>query len=144
MQVDFYQLGQTPAEVALPLLARATLGAGQRLLVVADDPDLLDRLGKSLWDLKDSFLAHARFGTPDDRRQPILLSQSPVPANDARFIALADGIWRDEALGFDRAMLVFDDATVEAARGVWRSLDGRDGVDRRYFQQREGKWHQAA
>jgi DNA polymerase III subunit chi len=144
MQVDFYQLSQSPVEAALPLLARATLGAGQRLVVVAQQPDLLERIGKGLWELKDSFLAHGRAGSTDEARQPILLSDKAEGANGARFVALADGQWRDEALGFERAMLVFDEATVEAARGVWRKLDGDATLTRRYFKQEAGKWVQAA
>lgn len=144
MQVDFYQLSQSPVETALPLLARATLGAGERLLVVAEQAELLDAIGKGLWELKESFLAHGRAGGSADARQPILLSHNLEPANGARFVALADGKWREEALRFDRAMLVFDDRTVEAARGVWRSLDGKDEVTRRYFQQKDGRWLQAA
>lgn len=144
MQVDFYQLSQSPVEVALPLLARATLGAGERLLVVAEQAELRARIGKGLWELKDSFLAHGHAGGADDARQPILLTDKAEAANGARFVALADGQWREEALSFERAMLVFDEATVEAARGVWRKLDGDDTLTRRYFKQEAGKWVQAA
>ena len=144
MQVDFYQLSQSPVEAALPLLARATLGAGQRLLVVAQQAELRAQIGKGLWELKESFLAHGQAGGADDARQPILLSDKVEASNGARFIALADGQWREEALGFDRAMLVFDETTVEAARGVWRKLDGDETLTRRYFKQEDGKWIQAA
>ncbi len=144
MQVDFYQLSQTPVEAALPLLARATLAAGERLMVVAAEPELHAKLSTGLWALKDSFLAHGAAGSADDARQPILLSDTVDVANGARFVALADGVWRDEALGFERAMLIFDGKTVEDARGVWRALDGRDNVTRRYFAQESGKWVQKA
>lgn len=144
MQVDFYQLSQSPVEAALPLLARATLAAGQRLLVVAADQDLHAKLSEGLWALKDSFLAHGLAGSPDEARQPILLSDKADAANGAKFVALADGVWRDEALAFERAMLLFDGATVEAAREVWRSLDAKEQVTRRYFAQENGKWVQKA
>jgi DNA polymerase-3 subunit chi len=144
MQVDFYQLSQSPVEAALPLLARATLSAGQQLLVVAADPDLHAKLSEGLWALKDSFLAHGLAGSPDEARQPILLSDKLDAANGAKFVALADGVWREEALAFERAMLLFDGATVEAARGVWRSLDANEAVTRRYFAQESGKWVQKA
>jgi DNA polymerase-3 subunit chi len=112
--------------------------------VVAQQPDLLERIGKGLWERKDSFLAHGHAGGADDARQPILLSNKAEAANGARFVALADGQWREEALSFERAMLVFDEATVEAARGVWRKLDGDATLTRRYFKQEAGKWVQAA
>ncbi len=58
---------------------------------------------------------------------------------------MADGIWQEAALGFERAFLLFDGATIEDARATWRALDGRDGIERRYWRQDEGgKWEQAA
>ena len=79
MRVDFYQLSQDPAEAALPLIARAALKAGERLLVVSGDEAQLGLLSEGLWSrLPESFLAHARAGGPDDERQPILLSDRPV------------------------------------------------------------------
>lgn len=144
MQVDFYQLSRDPAEVALALIAAKVLDGGQRLLVVADDPALRQRIGTALWERKDSFLANGEAGGVHDARQPILLSDKVDAVNDARFVAFADGVWRDGALDFDRVFLLFDEPTIEAARANWRSLDGRDGVERRYWRQEDGKWVKAA
>lgn len=142
MQVDFYQLSQTPAESALPLIARNTLKAGQRLLVVSDSPVQRTRISDALWGLKDSFLAHGAAGGAHDARQPILLSDTPDPANGARFLALADGRWRDEAETFERVFLLFDNATIDDARGYWKLLGQRDGVERRFWKQQDGRWVQ--
>lgn len=145
MKVDFYQLSRDPAEKVVPLLARNTLKAGQRLLVVSADDDLTGRISARLWEGAESFLAHGLSGGPHDAKQPILLADGPQPANGARFVVLADGTWREEALGFERAFLLFDGATIDEARATWRSLDDRDGVERRYWRQDEqGKWEQAA
>jgi len=145
MQVDFYQLSRDPAEKVVPLLARNTLKAGQRLLVVSADDDLTGRISARLWDGPESFLAHGLSGGPHDGRQSILLTDSTEPANQARFVVMADGEWREAALGFDRAFLLFDGATIDNARATWRSLDGREGVERRYWRQDDdGKWEQAA
>jgi hypothetical protein len=74
MRVDFYQLSKDPAEWVVPLIARNTLGAGERLVVVSEYEDQLDRIGQALWTrLADSFLANGRAGGPHDARQPILL-----------------------------------------------------------------------
>ncbi len=105
-----------------------------------EQAELRARIGKGLWELKESFLAHGHAGGADDARQPILLSDKVEAANGARFVALADGQWREEALGFERALLVFDEATIEAARGAWRKLDGDETLTRRYFKQEGGKW----
>lgn len=145
MKVDFYQLSRDPAEKVVPLLARNTLKAGERLLVVSADDDLTGRISARLWEGGESFLAHGLSGGPHDTRQPILLADAPLAANAARFVIMADGTWRDEALGFERAFLLFDGATIDDARATWRALDGREGVERRYWRQDEaGKWEQAA
>ena len=141
MQVDFYQLGRTPLEQLIASLAGKLLAEGQRLLVVAEDEGLLARLDRMLWDQESaSFLPHALVGGSDDARQPILLSSSTDAPNLARNILIADGQWREAALGFDRAFHLFDSATLEGARLAWKQLAGREGVERRYWAQEDGKW----
>jgi DNA polymerase-3 subunit chi len=138
MRVDFYHLTRDPAERVLPRIARNTMGAGERLLVVSDDRAQLDRISAALWQ-EESFLAHGPTGGAHDARQPILLGQTPDPANGARFLALADGQWR-EAAGMARVFLLFGPEQIDAARGTWRLLGQRDGVDRHYWRQDGGKW----
>jgi DNA polymerase-3 subunit chi len=122
-------------------LAQRLLSEGSRLLVVAEDEGLLARLDRMLWDQgANSFIPHGLAGGTDDARQPILLStQTDVP-NLARNMLIADGVWRDAALNFDRAFYLFDSETLEGARLAWKLLAGRDGVDRRYWAQEDGKW----
>ena len=152
MRVDFYQLSRDPAEDVVALLAHNTLKAGERLLVVGADHARLDRVGEALWNARgrrgeQPFLANGRAGGPHDARQPVLLSDRVDPANGARFVALADGVWRDEAVAsgtFDRVFLVFDDATVAAARDCWRKLGQHEGLERKFWKQEDGRWVQAA
>lgn len=144
MRVDFYQLGQGGAEGALPLIARNTLKLGERLLVVSADADLAQRLSQALWALKDSFLAHGLAGGPHDARQPVLLADVPDATNGARYIAMADGRWLDEALEYERAFLLFDNASIDDARGVWRSLGSHAGLERNFWRQEDGRWIKAA
>ena len=59
-------------------------------------------------------------------------------------ILIADGEWRDAALAYDRAFYLFDAATLDGARLAWKLLAGRDGVERRYWAQNEGRWTQQA
>jgi DNA polymerase III subunit chi len=140
MQVDFYQLTRDPAEKVLPPLAQRVLDGGGRLLVVGDGAQL-DVISAALWNWKpDSFLAHAKAGEGDDSLQPILLSSEPVAANLAKFIVLADGVWRDETLEFDRAFYLFPPDATDNARTAWRALGEREGLERRYWKQDGGKW----
>jgi DNA polymerase-3 subunit chi len=143
VQVDFYQLGGTPPEQVIASLAEKILAQDGRLLIVADDEPLLARLDRMLWDQGPTgFLPHGRADGADDARQPILLSTSPDAPNLARNMLIADGQWRDAALGYDRSFYLFDAATLEGARLAWKLLAGREGVERRYWAQVEGRWKQ--
>jgi DNA polymerase-3 subunit chi len=53
---------------------------------------------------------------------------------------IADGIWRDAALTYDRSFYLFDAANVVAARLAWKLLAGREGVERFPWAQEDGKW----
>jgi len=136
--VDFYHLVVAPVERVLPSIAEKVLAGGGRLLVVGE---ALDAIDKALWTHSpDSFLPHGR---DNEEAQPILLSAEPIALNGAANIALADGRWREEALGFERAFYFFDSARLDEARGAWRALKGREGVETRYWKQSEGgRWVQ--
>lgn len=138
MIVDFYHLTATPLERVLPSIAEKVLASGERLLVVAE-PGLLARLDEQLWSFsKDSFLPHGR---DRPQTQPVLLSSEPEAANGAANVALADGRWREAALGFARTFFFFDDDGRGEAREVWRALKARPEVEARYWKQDErGKW----
>jgi DNA polymerase-3 subunit chi len=138
--VDFYHLSAAPLERVLPSICEKVLAAGGRLLVVAQG-DLLARLDEQLWIYAaDGFLPHGR---DNPQAQPILLSDTPAPANGATNVALADGIWRDEALAFERAFYFFDSGRLDGARAAWRALKGKVDTEARYWKQDErGKWVQ--
>ena len=139
MIVDFYHLTTTPLERVLPSICEKVLATGERLVVVAEEGQLA-RIDEQLWTYaKDAFLPHGR-ERPES--QPVLLSATPQAANGARNVALADGVWREEALGFERAFYFFDAANLDIARGAWRALKGTDGVESRYWKQVDGKWVQ--
>jgi DNA polymerase-3 subunit chi len=140
MIVDFYHLAVSPLERVLPSIAEKVVAGGERLLVVAE-PDRLSRLDELLWTYaRESFLPHGRERAES---QPVLLSAEPEPANGAANIALADGRWREEALGFARTFYFFDNDGRDSAREAWRALKGKPEVEARYWKQDErGKWVQ--
>lgn len=143
MQVDFYQLSRDPVEQVLPAIAVRILGMGARLLVVAGEGERLERISQGLWaGPPESFLAHGRAGEERAAAQPILLSERCEAANGARHVALADGLWREEALGFERAFYFFDADTIAGARTSWRALSKADGVEPRFWRQEGRKWVQ--
>lgn len=145
MQVDFYHLTRDPVERVLPVLATRTLGLGERMLIVSADPDHRAALSHALWTHSpESFLAHGERDAPNPQVQPLLLADRVDPVNGARFIALADGLWRDDALQFTRVFLLFGEATIGGARKAWVSLGEREGLDRHYWKQDGGKWVEQA
>ena len=142
MRVDFYHLTAMPLERALPGICETVLASGERLLLVAE-PGHLARLDELLWTYaRDSFLPHARREAPKPEIQPILLSETPEPLNQATNIALADGRWRDEALSFERTFYFFDADRLDDARAAWRALKGGKDADCRYWKQVDGRWVQ--
>jgi DNA polymerase-3 subunit chi len=145
MQVDFYQLAGTPPEQVIASLAQKVLAAHGRLLVVAEDEPFLAKLDRMLWDQgPPSFIPHGLAGGSDDARQPVLLSTNPDAPNQARNMLIADGTWREAALTYDRSFYLFDNSTLEGARLAWKLLAGREGVERRYWAQKDGRWRQQA
>jgi len=141
--VDFYHLASSPIERVLPQICEKVLGNGERLLVVADQ-SLLQQLDAQLWSYaREAFLPHGRSDGPAPEAQTVLLSAVPDPQNGAANVALADGQWRDEALGFARTFYFFDTGNIEGARAAWRALQGNDQAQCRYWKQDErGKWVQ--
>ena len=141
MRVDFYQLTRDPAEALVARLAEQTLKVGERLLVVTTDAGQAERISQALWTQRaDSFLAHGVDGAGGEARQPILLADRAEAANGARFVAFADGEWRDPA-GFERAFLLFGEATIAAAREQWRALPAGE---RHFWRQGANGWEEVA
>ena len=140
-QVDFYHLTQTPVERALPQIAGKVLEAGARLLIVSGDAGQREALDRALWEQPaEGFLPHGVSGDAHDARQPVLIAEGCDAENGAKMVALADGQWRDEALGFGRAFYLFDSATIDNARRSWKMLGECEGVDRRYWRHENGRW----
>lgn len=141
MKVDFYQLQGTSAEQVIASLAGEILSAGGRLIVVAEDEAFLARLDRMLWDeAPASFIPHGLAGGANDSRQPVLLGTSPDAPNLARNMLIADGLWRESALSYDRSFFLFSNTTLEGARAAWKALGGREGIERRYLAQQSGEW----
>ena len=137
LRADFYHLTRVPIEKALPSIAERVFANGERLVIVAEDERLLDRLDRLLWSYKpESFLPHGRQGD-----QKILLVTTLTEAVEAQNIVLADGIWRQAALDFRRAFYFFDSQTIEGARAAWRGLVDHFEVERHYWKQDDaGRW----
>jgi DNA polymerase-3 subunit chi len=143
MLVDFYHLAATPLERVLPRICERLLENEERLLLVAGEEQLA-QLDELLWTYSpDAFLPHGRAEGRAPDKQPILLSEAVEPLNGATNIALADGVWRHEALAFARTFYFFDNSHLDTARGSWRAVKANAEATPRYWKQDEaGKWVQ--
>lgn len=141
MKLDFWQVTDDPVEKVVALIAKRAVAQGERVMVVAADPDQRAAIARALWQAapSDSFLASGEADAPGADRQPILLGSEPAHANRASHIILADGTFR-ETEGFARTFLLFPPDLAAAARAAWRAVDGREGLERAYYAQEDGRW----
>lgn len=141
-QIDFYQLSRDPVERVVPLLAAKALDGGGRVLVVSGDAAQREALSEALWAREGAFLAHGDADAPHPARQPVLLSAMCAAANGAQMVILADGVWRDDAGAFERAILVFGADQTEAARALWGQLKSGGHAPRIFKQGDSGGWRE--
>lgn len=140
MKIDFWQVTDDPIAKVVALIARRVLDEGERVLVVAADPQERAAIARALWEGgPESFLANGEADAPGAERQPILLAAEPAAANGASHLILADGVFRDTT-DFARVFLLFPPDAAPAARAAWRAQDGRSDVTRAYFAQEGGRW----
>lgn len=140
MKLDFWQVTDDPVEKVVTLIAKRAVGQGERVLVVSADPEQRAAIARALWEAgPESFLANGEADRPGADRQPILLSPEPLAANGASHLILADGTFR-ETEGFARVFLLFPPDLAPQARTAWRAVDGREGLERAYFAQEDGRW----
>jgi len=140
MKLDFWQVTHDPLEKVVTLIAMRAVSQGERVLVVSADPAQRAAISGALWQAgPESFLANGEADAPGADRQPVLLAETIAPANGASHLILADGTWR-EATGFARVFLLFPPEGAPDARQAWRAQDGRDGVERAYYAQEDGRW----
>jgi DNA polymerase-3 subunit chi len=144
--IGFYHLTRTGLPEALARLLERTLQAGQRALVVCPDQARLKALDTALWACPEPvWLPHGTESDGDPDLQPVWLSTDPVPANNARFLFLVDGVQTDRSSAFDRVFDLFDgndSEQVAAARERWRAAKDA-GHMLTYWKQGTRGWEKA-
>jgi DNA polymerase-3 subunit chi len=147
IDIGFYHCTRAPAnEVAIRLAEKALTGGGRLLVIGA--PERLETLDRLMWTYMDhSFLPHGRAGGAHDADQPVLLSETPDPANGAKLLLSLEAGVPATLDGFDRLFNLFEDGTPahSRARADWKALADREGLTRSYWQQTErGGWQKQA
>ncbi len=101
-------------------------------------------IDEALWTMpRRASSPHGAAGAPDEApADPAVGTLDAAPANGARFLALADGEWREGEGGFERTFLLFDDSDASRrARECWRKLGkARGHVERHFWKQEDGRW----
>jgi DNA polymerase-3 subunit chi len=140
VDVAFYHATRDAADAVAPRLIQKALDAGHRVALRAADPARLAALDGLLWTHDaTSFLPHGVAGGPFDARQPcLLMANDGRPANGATVLVLLDPPL--PADGFARVLLLFDEATRDAARGAWKAWEG----PATYWKQGPRGWEKAA
>ena len=114
--------------------------------MVSGDAAQRDHLSQVLWQQGGgAFLANGMMDAPHAARQPILLADRCAAPNEARMALIADGQWREEALAFDRVLLLFDAGQRDAAAELWRRFARDEAIDNRINKQDPGgAWREGA
>lgn len=148
MKVDFWLLSRDPAERVVAMIAERVLGDGGRVLVISGDAAQRESVSATLWEARpEAFLANGQSGGAHDADQPILIGEACVSTNAATACILADGRWRAEALAgerFERVFLLFGEEQRDTARTAWREVSATDGLERSFFEQKDGRWVKVA
>ncbi len=148
MELWFYHLERSELEQALPPLLEKCLQRGWRAIVRGTESERLDALDATLWTYREeSFLPHAREGSGDPSRQPILLTTGDGNPNGAKALFLIDGAAPGDLGGYERACLLFDgrdEGALAAARSQWKHAKDA-GIAASYWQEKaKGKWEKQA
>lgn len=147
---DFYHLHErsVPVDQALARLALKAYQGGKRALVKAGSGARIKALDATLWTFDPaSWLPH---GTREDGvslapEQPVYLTDEDDNPNEATFLFLLDGAWRDDVGTFERVFVLFDErdeAALQGARNHWKILKD-EGAALSYWQQSpQGRWEE--
>ena len=145
--VFFYHLTESPLEATLPMLIGKARGAGWRVLVRGNDPQLIKRLDDVLWQGKEvSFLPHGISGGPHDEDQPVLLGNAPSEGFDCVMSVAGADVTATEVEALERVCIIFDGHDGDAlqhARGQWKTLTDA-GCSAQYWAQEDGRWSKKA
>jgi len=144
----FYHLTESRLEDALPPLLEKSLERGWRVSVHLGSEERCAALDAHLWTFReDSFLPHGSEHTARPERQPVLLTLSPQPANDATVRFVVDGADVPALDGVERLVMMFDghdQSQLNAARAQWKTLKA-GGHTLTYWQQtQDRRWEKKA
>ena len=142
-EISFYKLTALPILKAAPKLIEKIYYSGQRLVVVAEQEDLLQSLDNVLWSYSTKhFIPHATFQDPHPNDQPIYLTHNMENPNNAS-IVMALGIVEITNIVANKHIYMFDGndkKQLTFARKKWQSYK-KQGNSIVYWQQNaEGSW----
>jgi DNA polymerase-3 subunit chi len=107
-EVIFYALNKTPIGKAVPKLLEKIIAAQNRVLIYTDTEERADLYDTALWTYTTmGFLPHGTQKDPYPEEQPILLSTSTNPLNNANILLSLHRPFR-EFQNFHKVIYFFD------------------------------------
>ncbi|MEM8798964.1 MAG: DNA polymerase III subunit chi [Pseudomonadota bacterium] len=147
MEVSFYHLLTQDVSIALPRLLAKAYAAAKRVLVFSRDENQMREVDEWLWTYdKASFLPHGTDRNKFLESQPILISCSVDPVNQADILVILDGYMPADISGFSRCLYMFDgrdEPVVEQAREHWKQFTTSDHQLVYWKQDARGGWQKA-
>lgn len=147
MEISFYKLTTLPINKAAPRLIEKIYYSGQRLLVVAENEELMRSLDDGLWAYSTKhFIPHGTFSDEYPADQPVYLSTKIENPNKSS-IAMALGSVELDDAPVSKLLYMFDGNIPEQvtfARKKWKSYQNSGHALVFWQQNFKGAWEKQA
>ena len=147
-EILFYHLTESKLDDALPPLVEKSLARGWRAVLQFADETSRDLMDTRLWTWREaSFLPHGIDGSPDDARQPALLTTTAENGNAANIRFILGGAEPPEADNYERLVVMFDghdNLQLDHARAQWKRFAGAAHTLTYWQQNGSGGWERKA
>lgn len=145
-EVSFYHLTTSSLLKAAPKLIEKIYYSGLRLIVLPDNPSLLQSIDELLWSYSTKhFIAHGTSNDPYPEDQPILLTMQPNNLNKAQISLAMGSVDLDSMEEVERKLYMFESdspSQLEYARSKWKNYQDK-GIKVNYWRQDDsGNWEQ--
>lgn len=148
MRIDFYHLGKTSIDIALPSILEKIMSTGKKTILRTDLPERVDYFNNLLWTQNPaSFIPHGTAKESHADKQPLYITDkcSDFP-NSADFLILIDNESIQQDDNFERIFYLFnglDSTSVTKARQQWKEMTILGYNNLHYWQQTpQGKWQE--
>ncbi|MBI1326401.1 MAG: DNA polymerase III subunit chi [Alphaproteobacteria bacterium] len=147
-EIRFYHLTRSSTDDAMPPLLEKALKGYKRIVVQCADDVNAKHADKALWGGRpDSFIPHGLDTAEHAAEQPVLVTSNDNHDHDAEMLLVLGSAKLQESRieKYKLVCLMFDgsdDAQVQAARALWKTLKDNASLTLTYWQQGDTGWSQ--